>query len=237
MIYGQRMAASNIFRLRDLTRTVLWLAGVGALLFVSAGTVRWPGAWVFLVEFGGGNLAIELWMARHDPELLAERRSSLVQHGQPSWDKVYTTTIALLWFAWFPLMALDAVRFQASHVPSWLQVIGGIILAASLFILYLTYRENSYAVPIVKIQKERRQKVVTTGPYRYVRHPMYASGILCYLGIPLLLGSWYGLAMAAVMVVLLAIRAVREERLLQPELDGYSDYAARVRYRLIPLIW
>jgi protein-S-isoprenylcysteine O-methyltransferase Ste14 len=224
-------------QLRDATRTVLWLAGVAALLFVPAGTVRWPGAWVFLVETSGLGLATELWLARHDPELLAQRRSSLVQTGQAGWDKVLMAIVPVLWLAWLPLMALDAVRFQASYVPVWVQVFGGLALAVSFFLVYLTYRENSYAAPVVKIQKERGHKVVTTGPYRYVRHPIYASGILSYLGTPLLLGSWYGLIMVPVLTALLGIRAVMEERMLEAELKGYREYVARVRYRLIPMIW
>jgi len=140
-------------------------------------------------------------------------------------------------YAVFALMAIDAVRFQWSSVPGWLQCVGPIILAASFFLVYLTYRENSYAAPVVKIQRERGQTAITTGPYEYVRHPIYASGLLSYLGTPLLLGSWYGLAIVPVMAALLAFRAVMEERMLKAELDGYLEYSARVRYRLLPLVW
>jgi protein-S-isoprenylcysteine O-methyltransferase Ste14 len=230
-------AGSNSRQLRDMTRTILWLAVVAVFLFVTAGTVRWPGAWVFLVETGGCGLATELWLAKHDPGLLAQRRSCLVQTGQAGWDKVLMAIVPLLWLAWLLLMALDAVRFQASHVPAWVQVVGGLALAVSFFLVYLAYRENSYAAPVVKIQKERGHKVVTTGPYRYVRHPIYASGILSYLGTPLLLGSWYGLTMVPVMSTRLGIRAVMEERMLEAELEGYREYVADVRCRLIPMIW
>lgn len=89
----------------------------------------------------------------------------------------------------------------------------------------------------MKIQKARGQKVVTTGPYRYVRHPMYAGAVLFFLGTPLLLGSWYGIALAPLLIAVLAVRTLLEERTLGAELEGYTEYAARVRYRLIPLIW
>ena len=218
-------------------RMTLWLAGVAALLFVPAGAIRWPGAWVFLFEMGGCGLATELWLARHDPELLAERRSPLVRREQAGWDKILMRIVPVLWLGWLPLMALDAMRFRTSYVPVWLRGVGAVAFGASFFIVYLAYRTNSYASPVVRIQRERGQKVQTTGPYRFVRHPIYASGILSYLGIPLLLGSWYGLAMAPIMSVLLAIRAVMEERLLGAQLDGYAEYTVRVRYRLIPMIW
>jgi protein-S-isoprenylcysteine O-methyltransferase Ste14 len=220
--------------LRPLTRAMCSFAGIGALLFMTAGTVQWLGAWVFLFEISLGGLVTESWLARRDPDLLAERRST---RGQVGWDRILMTIIPLLWLGWLPLMALDAARFQWSAVPGWLQCVGAIILAASFCLVHLTYRENSYAAPVVKIQRERGHTAITTGPYEYVRHPIYASGLLSYLGTPLLLGSWYGLAIVPVMAALLAFRAVMEERMLKAELDGYLEYAARVRYRLLPMVW
>jgi protein-S-isoprenylcysteine O-methyltransferase Ste14 len=222
---------------RIAARTALWSAGVAALLFIPAGTLRWPGGWVFLAEISVCGLATELWLARHDPALLAERRSSLVQCGQAGWDKVLMKAVPLLWLVWLPLMALDAARYRLSQVPGWMQGIGALVLILSFVIVHLAYRANSYAAPVVRIQQERGHRVVTTGPYRFVRHPIYASGNLSYLGTPLLLGSWYGLVMVPVMATLLGIRAVLEERMLMAELDGYRDYAAWVRYRLVPLVW
>jgi protein-S-isoprenylcysteine O-methyltransferase Ste14 len=96
---------------------------------------------------------------------------------------------------------------------------------------------NSYAAPVVKVQRERGHKVASTGPYAYVRHPMYASVILFAAGVPLLLGSWLGLLVAPVLVLALAVRAVFEERMLKAELAGYADYAERVRYRFVPRLW
>jgi protein-S-isoprenylcysteine O-methyltransferase Ste14 len=122
-------------------------------------------------------------------------------------------------------------------VPGGLQCAGALMIAASFYIVYRTYRENSYAAPVVKIQRERGHAAVTTGPYAYVRHPIYASGLLTYVGTPLLLGSWYGLAIVPVMAALLGLRSMMEERMLTAELDGYADYLARVRYRLVPMVW
>ena len=210
---------------------------LGLLLFLSAGTLRWPAAWVLLAEMGGTGIAFGLWLGRHDPALLAERLSACFQSSQKSWDKVFVATLLVLWSSWFVLMGLDAVRFRWSHVPVWVQAIGAILIALNAYIAYRTLRENTFAAPVVKIQTERGHRVVRTGPYAYVRHPMYAGNLLFFIGAPLLLGSWYGLAAAPLMVAMLAMRAVLEERTLASELPGYRDYAAHVRYRLVRGIW
>jgi protein-S-isoprenylcysteine O-methyltransferase Ste14 len=129
------------------------------------------------------------------------------------------------------------VRFGWSHMPLWLQVLGAVAIAVSMYIMFLIMRTNSFAAPVVKIQAERGHRVVSDGPYAVVRHPMYGGTLLLIAGIPLLLGSWLGLAFAPLIVLLFAVRAVMEERTLMAELPGYTDYAARVRYRLIPGVW
>lgn len=223
--------------LRLTIRTALFLAVMAALLFIPAGTARWPAAWVFLLGMIAWSTAMSAWLVKHDPGLLAERMAPLYQQGQKGWDKVLIHCAAILWGAWLAFMPLDAVRFGWSHVPVWVQGLGALCLLIMAYLVYLTFRENSFAAPVVRIQRERGHKVVTTGPYRHVRHPMYAGAIFFFLGVPLLLGSWYGLVLAPLMMAMLALRAVMEERMLIAELEGYADYAARVRYRLIPLIW
>jgi protein-S-isoprenylcysteine O-methyltransferase Ste14 len=222
---------------RLIIQTGIWIAGMAAILFIPAGTVHWPGAWVFLAEMGGGGLAIGLWLAENDPGLLDERLSPMIQQKQEGRDKKLMASIIILWFAWMVIMALDSTRYRLSHVPAWLQGIGALGPLASLYIGYRVFRENSFAAPVVKIQKERGQKVVTSGPYRYVRHPMYAGAILFFLGTPLLLGSWFGLAMTPILIILLAARIVMEEKTLRDGLEGYGEYMTRVRYRLLPGIW
>jgi len=208
-----------------------------ALLFVSAGTVLWTAGWVFMAIFFGFALAITLWVGREDPELLAERLSSPVQRGQPLWDKVFIAVLLPLFVAWLILMPLDAVRFGWSEVPGWLQIVGASGLVLSFFIIFLTFRENSYLAPVVKLQEERGQSVVSTGPYRYVRHPLYASMFLFFPGSALLLGSWWGLLLCPVLLGLLVWRTALEDRMLKNELAGYDEYARNVRYRLIPRVW
>lgn len=222
---------------RLIVQTVVWLATTGALLFIAAGTVKWPAGWFFLAEEGVLGLAVGLWLARRDPGLLAERLAPIVQRDQKAWDKTLIVAIFVGWHGWLVFMALDAVRFGWSTVPLWANIVGAIFIAISIFIAWLTFRENSFAAPVVKIQRGRGQRVISSGPYRYVRHPMYAGAIFFFFGAPLLLGSLWGLAFTPPLIAVLAFRAVNEEQALIAELDGYADYAARVRNRLVPLIW
>jgi len=143
----------------------------------------------------------------------------------------------LLFVVWLILMPLDAVRFGWSEVPGWLQVLGALGLVLSLYVLFLTFRENAYLALVVKVQQERGQTVVTSGPYRYVRHPMYATMFLFLPGSALLLGSWWGLLLCLVILGLLVWRTTLEDRMLKNELAGYDEYARQVRYRLIPRVW
>jgi len=220
-----------------ILQTGLWYGLMAAVLFGAAGTVAWPAAWVFLAEMVAASLVVGLWMAAKTPELLAERLSTPVQRRQKTWDKVFMVVFLVLWFGWLAAMALDAERWRLSHVPVWLQGLGALAPLLSVHIAWLTFRENPFAAAVVKVQQDRGHRVVTTGPYRHVRHPMYAGALFLFLGTPPLLGSWYGLAFLPVIVPALAARAVMEERMLTAELDGYPAYAARVRRRLIPGVW
>jgi protein-S-isoprenylcysteine O-methyltransferase Ste14 len=222
--------------LRLITRTILGIALLALLVFVPAGTVRWPAGWVFLAEIAGLWLAIGLWLARRDRALLADRLAIFCQ-PEKAWDRVFLGAFYALSSGWFVLMALDATRFRWSEVPVWLQAAGAILIALCKYLFYLTFRENPYAAPTVKIQATRGHRVINSGPYAYIRHPMYAGHFLFFIGAPLLLGSWCGLMAASLLAALFVARIVMEERTLANELPGYRDYAARVRHRLIPGIW
>ena len=134
-------------------------------------------------------------------------------------------------------MALDAVRFQWSHMPVFLQVVGAILIVSSIPVVLLTFRENTFATTAVRVQEERGQRVISTGPYYYVRHPLYAGSLLLFVGTPLLLGSWFGLVFAIVPIVGLGMRAILEESVLREELPGYDTYIKQVRYRFVPHVW
>jgi protein-S-isoprenylcysteine O-methyltransferase Ste14 len=209
----------------------------GLALFLAAGTVVWLSGWVFLLLFLGFTIALTQWLLRHNPGLLAERMTGIGKPNQPVWDRVFFVAMQVFFLAWLILMPLDAVRFRWSKIPGWLQVVGAVILLCSFYLFFLTYRENPYLSPAVRIQTERGQTVISTGPYRYVRHPMYAAVIPFIGGTTFLLASWYGLLLGAILVVGIAFRPVREERMLRLELPGYDAYMARVKYRLIPYVW
>ncbi|MBA3474174.1 MAG: isoprenylcysteine carboxylmethyltransferase family protein [Rubrobacter sp.] len=207
------------------------------LLFIPAGTVGWVAGWVFVALLCGITLLVVRMLARNDPELLQEWISSPIQRNQPLWDTVLLPVLMLLFIAWLILMPLDAVRFGWSDVPVWLQVLGALGIMLSFYGMYLVYRENAYLYPVVKLQEEQRQSVVTTGPYRYVRHPMYASGLVLFPATALLLGSWLGLLLSPVLMALIILRTALEDRMLRDGLAGYAGYARTVRYRLVPLVW
>jgi protein-S-isoprenylcysteine O-methyltransferase Ste14 len=231
------MQAENSLVSRLVGKTVLWLLFTAALLFVPAGTIYWPEAWILLAEFGVLGLASGLIIAKHDPALLEERMKPMVQKDQKGWDKALLPVFFVLWLVQYVVAGLDAVRFEWSHVPLWLKVVGAIGVALGMYVFHVVMRTNPFAAPVVKIQAERKHQVVSTGPYAYVRHPMYGGAMFLLFGTPLLLGSWYAVAIGVVIGLILALRAVLEEETLKRELEGYEAYAARVRYRLIPGVW
>jgi protein-S-isoprenylcysteine O-methyltransferase Ste14 len=221
---------------RLLKQSLIGLGALGVLLFVPAGTLYWPAAWLLLVTMTILGFSSGLWLAKTDPELLAERMSQMMQADQLKADKIFVMAFAATALIWFVVMGLDR-RFQASHVPPALQAIGLLMLVSSIGAMMWVMRKNSFAVPVVKVQTERGQHVIDTGPYAYVRHPMYSAVVVLFVSVPIELGSWWGVAMAPPFVVLFAIRAVIEERALEAGLPGYANYIARVRYRLLPGLW
>ena len=207
------------------------------LLFGSAGTLRWPEAWIFLIIFFGCATSLTITLARDDPALLNERMRTLFQRGQPLWDKVLLGIIGPLFIAWLAVMGADSRRFHWSNVPAWLEVAGAFGVALSMWAVGRVFRANTFLAPVVKIQEERTHTVISTGPYAIVRHPMYASVLWLFIATPLLLGSWYGVGVSALIMLGIAIRTALEDRELHHRLAGYTEYAQKVRYRLIPFVW
>jgi protein-S-isoprenylcysteine O-methyltransferase Ste14 len=219
-----------------LLQNLIWIVAMGALLFVSAGTPHWPAAWVLLATSAVLGVAGGLWLAKVDPALLAERMRPMMQHDQPAADKKFMLVFGTTALVWFIAIGLDK-RFHGSDIPVALQALGFVMLLLSTGFIMWVMRENSFAAPVIKLQTERGHHVVSTGPYAWVRHPMYSGTVLFFIGVPLLLGSWWGVAMAPLFFVLFAVRSGIEERTLIAGLPGYADYAARVRYRLLPGLW
>jgi protein-S-isoprenylcysteine O-methyltransferase Ste14 len=225
-----------ILALKALAYLVISFLMMALALFLAAGTIAWPAGWICLILIFGWLLVGIGLLLKYNPGLL-EERLSLSQPNQKAWDKVFLLLYELFLFAWLVLMPLDAVRFHWSQMPLLLQVVGAVALVASFLLISLTFRENSFLSPTVRIQEERGQTVISTGPYHYVRHPMYAGGLLLFLGTSLLLGSWYGLLLFLLFLPAGAVRAVLEERVLRKELPGYETYMTQVKYRLIPYVW
>lgn len=202
-------------------------------IFIPA-RIAWTAGWVFLGLVFVTGLPLTWWLLKYERGLVEERMRF---RPELSWDKAFIAATLFFTLFWLILMPLDAVRFHWSRMPVALKTVGALALLLSLYISFLTMRENPYASGIVRVQKDRGQTVISTGPYRYVRHPMYAAACLFFPGTALLLGSWYGVLCTPVFVGLFAFRAVREERLLREELEGYGAYMARVKYRFIPRVW
>ncbi len=205
-------------------------------LFIPGGIRAWPAAWIFLVIWFGFNHGIIAWLYLRDPDLLRERLQ-VETKNRPGWDKLLTLLLYGAIFLWLLFIAFDVVRFHWSPVNRSLQVGGMALLACSCYLLFVVFRENTYLSMAVRIQAERGQTVISTGPYQVVRHPMYAAMIFFFLGTPLLLGSWFGIPLGVLVMLILAWRAVLEEGALRRELPGYAVYMAQVKYRLIPHVW
>jgi protein-S-isoprenylcysteine O-methyltransferase Ste14 len=220
-----------------IVQTIVWFGFMGAIIFVAAGTIDYTGGWLYLGEMIAASAVFGLHMMRVDPGLLKERLKPPMQKDQPLADKLILIPILLLIFGGMAFMAADAARWHWSTMPLTTQWAGCALLLAALLFMYWTMRTNSFAAPVVKIQKERGQMVITTGPYAIVRHPLYFGALFYTAGTSLVLGSWWGLATIPVLALFFGIRIGIEEQTLRMGLDGYDDYARRVRRRLVPFIW
>lgn len=232
---------------KDITRMLLFklVVGIaiqsalfGCLLFLPAGTLGWWRAWLLIgIIFAGSVVSVAgLFPGRKD--LLRERLKSPIQKGQPLADKIILMFFLLSFYGLIVFIPLDVFRFHLTATPVVLVSSSGMFLfLAGWWIAFLALRENAFAAPVVKLQEEREQKVVDTGVYGVVRHPMYSGGILFIIGIPLWLESYAGALLALVPIGTIMLRILFEERFLIRKLKGYNAYMKRVRYRLIPFLW
>lgn len=212
--------------------TVLFML---ALIFVPAGTLRWPEAWLLLIFYLATVTGVMIWMKINAPGLLKERMSR--NKEIKSWDKIIMIAYSFLLIILLAVPGLDAVRFGWSEVSLIVKALGFIGYIPATSFAFWAMRENAYASDVVRIQEDRGHTVCTTGPYRYVRHPMYTGVILFVLCFPLSLGSLYSFIPASLIIVLFIIRTSLEDKTLLEELPGYKEYAQKVRYRLLPGVW
>ena len=223
---------------RKVVFSFFYLLTYPLILFLLAGDWHWIEGWMFSGLFCVLSFLTLLYLFIKDPALLNERFGSPWQKEQKRWDKFLLSSFFLGFLLWFVIMPLDARRFRwTPEFPLWLKILGAVLLVVAFLILFAALKENTFAAPVIKMQKERGQKVISTGLYGVVRHPMYLGGTLLFLAGPLLLGSVFGLYMGLLLMVLLAVRSIGEEEMLKQELEGYREYMSKVRWRILPFVF
>ncbi len=224
---------------------MIWLSFVvrmtlfAVALMWSAGTWRWWEAWVLVGLWTVYGLVMMIYLLRNDPALLAERLKIVPLHkDQKVWDKVLMLLFFIAGIGLYLLPGFDVMRYEWSDpLPVWVRVIAMLVHVPCFVLLGWIMRENTYLSRVVKIDKERGHKVITTGPYALVRHPMYTVVIILLFAVPVALGSRFSLFISLFSMVLLIVRTYLEDRTLHAELVGYPEYAKQTTYRLVPGIW
>lgn len=201
-------------------------------IFMAAGTLNYRQGWVVLIIYSVALLGIVMYLIKHDTELL-ERRMQVGGEKDES-QRLIQPFMFLAFGITLVLPALD-YRFNWSNVPVAIEVLGDVLLVLGLYVIFLVFKQNTYASAIIEIAAE--QKIIDTGLYGIVRHPMYTAGVIVLVGMPLALGSWWGLVAFVPSALVLMWRIIEEEKVLIKSLAGYVDYQQRVKYRLVPFIW
>jgi len=207
---------------------------MAAILFVCAGTLDYWQGWTFLAAYFAASIAITLYLIKHDPALLERRMSGGPFAEKEPAQKIIMSLTSLGFIALIAVPALDH-RFGWSHPSRPLELAGNVLVLLGYFGIFFVFRENSFAA--ATIQSPRDQRVISTGPYAWVRHPMYATALVMLLGMPIALGSWWGVLIVVALIPALIWRLLDEERFLTRNLSGYVAYQETVRYRLLPWIW
>jgi protein-S-isoprenylcysteine O-methyltransferase Ste14 len=224
----------NILTKKAFAGLLFLLLVMAALLFIPAGTLDYWQAWTFLAVYFVSSLAITLYLIKKDPKLLARRmRGGPAAEKEPT-QKIIMSLASLGFVGLIVVPALDH-RFAWSHMPPYMALAGDVLVLLGWLVIFFVFKENTFTSATVELAPD--QKVVSTGPYTLVRHPMYAGGLVMFLGIPIALGSWWGLLVIVAMTPALIWRLLDEEKFLARNLPGYAEYQKRVRDRLIPLVW
>ncbi len=231
---GQRVPMAMLGR--GIFSLAVFFVVLGILMFVPAGTIRWAEGWIFILVFLALTILAIIYLWRTNPEIFAARRK-MFRPGTKRWDKVLVRLLMLSFLTLFVVAAMDSGQFHWSSAPTWLIVLGYVLLCTGYVLSIWAESVNKFAEPSVRIQTERGHKVIDTGPYAVIRHPLYLGALFFFTGIPLALASFYALIPGAAATAVLIVRTVLEDRTLHKELAGYNEYATRVRYRLIPGVW
>lgn len=207
---------------------------IALALFLPAGTIYWIQGWIYITIMIIFSATFITYLTKKDPELLKARAKTKTTE---SWDKKLGIISTPFFILLYILPGFDAVRFQWSNLPFYISLIGFIVMFLAVFLFFLVSRENTYLSRVVEIQEERGHRVITTGPYRIVRHPMYLSVIILYTSHCFALGSLFSLIPCIFVVIVIILRTIRENKMLNEQLEGYKEYAQKTRYKLIPGIW
>jgi protein-S-isoprenylcysteine O-methyltransferase Ste14 len=220
--------------MRTLRTAVIGLLVLGVVMFGASGTLAYWQGWVFILVFTIATNVLGVYLALADPALLERRLKAGPFAETRSVQKALISVAFVGFFALLIVSALDH-RFRWSSVPASISVVGNVLVALGLMIDLLVFGENSYGAST--IEKMEGQYVISTGPYALVRHPMYVGVLIMLMGVPLALGSYWGLAFMVLNLPILILRILDEEAMLRQELEGYADYTRRVRSRLVPGLW
>lgn len=208
------------------------------ILFLCAGTVRWPMGWVYVLLSLAAVVVSRLIVRKKNPDTLRERARFTTAEGIKPWDRILSTFVGILGPLLMVIVAGLDHRFDwPPAIPAWGQILAAVVTAGGYAVAAWAMVANRYFSAVARIQQDREQQVVSGGPYRFVRHPAYASAVLTALTVPVMLDALWALVPALAMEVALVIRTRLEDRMLRQELAGYEGYAARTRYRLIPGVW
>ena len=210
------------------------IIGLGILLFAPAWTLNFWQAWVFLFVFAASAALITVYLWKKDPNLLERRVKAGPGAEREKSQRLIQLFASVAFIGMILLPALDH-RFSWSDIPLFLVIAGDILIALGFLVIFFVFKENTFTAAVIEVAAD--QKVISTGPYALIRHPMYAGALILLLGTPLALGSWWGLLMFIPFAVIIVWRLLDEERFLSKYLAGYSEYKKKVRYRLIPFVW
>jgi protein-S-isoprenylcysteine O-methyltransferase Ste14 len=224
----------NALYRRAIVQGIFGTALFVALIFWPAGTFDyWQGA-LFLATFFASSIGFTVYMAIYDKPLLERRMKAGPQYEKERSQKIIVSLVFIAFFALIVIPALD-YRYGWSPVAPWISILGDAVVVLSFFFIFWVTRVNSFAASNIRVEKD--QPVIDTGPYAYVRHPMYAGAIWLFVGMPLALGSWWSLGLIVPFMPVLLWRLLDEEKILQRDLPGYLEYMRRVRFRLVPYVW
>jgi protein-S-isoprenylcysteine O-methyltransferase Ste14 len=217
-----------------IVQSVFGLAFFIAIIFLAAGTWDYWQGWLFLGVFTASTSAFTIYLAIYDQPLLERRMKAGPWHEQERSQRIIVSLVIGAFFAFIILPILD-YRIGLSRVPAWVSIIGDAIIICSFVAIFWVVKTNTWAASNIRV--EANQKVIDTGPYAYVRHPMYAAAVWLFVGIPLALGSWWTVVLVIPFLPVLLWRLLDEERILARDLPGYTAYMRRVKYRLVPHVW